>query len=238
MRGHPEAKRFETRHGMLSLVPQDGIVAEIGVFEGSFSREIFHVCRPRELVLIDIWAPGSMVSADVDGHNRRVCEGAELEKATRKRMEGLTGVRIIKSPSSVLETFPSRYFDMIYIDADHSYEGVMSDLANSARVVKDGGWIMGHDYDHNPAKNTKEYPFGVQRAVDEFCQMHGQAIEAFGMDGCVSFAIRFRPGGMFRPLRVCTVSRLLRMKRFLARCTPQAFVRRTRRMLGLPPRRT
>ena len=237
MPGHPEAKRFETRREMLSLVPQRGVVAEIGVFEGQFSKDIFDVCRPRELVLIDIWAPGPMVSADVDGHNRRVYDGADLEKTTRARMESLDGVRIVKSPSSVLETFPEGSFDMIYIDADHSYEGVMVDLANAAKVIKDGGLIMGHDYDHNPAKNTKEYPFGVRRAVDEFCQMHGQAIEAVGMDGCVSYAIRYRKGGSFRPLRVRTVTRLLRAKRFLARCTPQGFVRLVRRKLGLPPNR-
>ena len=237
MPGHSQAKRFDTRHDMLSLVPHHGVVAEIGVFEGQFSKEIADVCLPRELVLIDIWAPGPMVSADVDGHNRRVYDGVDLEKTTRARMESLEGVRIVKSPSSVLGTFPEGYFDMIYIDADHSYEGVMVDLANAAKVIKDGGLIMGHDYDHNPAKNTKEYPFGVRRAVDEFCQMHGQAIEAVGMDGCVSYAIRYRKGGSFRPLRVRTVTRLLRAKRFLARCTPQGFVRLVRRKLGLPPNR-
>lgn len=237
MPGHPEAKRFETRREMLSLVPQRGVVAEIGVFEGQFSKDIFDVCRPRELVLIDIWAPGPMVSADVDGHNRRVYDGADLEKTTRARMESLEGVRIVKSPSSVLETFPEGSFDMIYIDADHSYEGVMVDLANAAKVIKDGGLIMGHDYDHNPAKNTKEYPFGVRRAVDEFCQMHGQAIEAVGMDGCVSFAIRYSKGTALRPLRVRCVAGLLKAQATLRRCTPGAFARRARRLLGLPARR-
>lgn len=237
MPGHSDAKQFETRHEMLSLVPQRCVVAEIGVFEGQFAKDIFDVCQPRELVLIDIWAPGPMVSADVDGHNRRVCDGAELEKSTRERMGALGGVRMIKSPSSVLGTFPAKYFDMVYIDGDHSYEGVMLDLVNAARAIKDGGWIMGHDYDHNPAKNTKEYPFGVRRAVDEFCQMHGQSIEAFGMDGCVSFAIRYSKGTALRPLRVRCVAGLLKAQAVLRRCTPGAFARRARRLLGLPARR-
>jgi hypothetical protein len=126
---------------------------------------------------------------------------------------------------------------MIYIDADHSYEGVMVDLANAAKVIKDGGLIMGHDYDHNPAKNTKEYPFGVRRAVDEFCQMHGQAIEAVGMDGCVSFAIRYSKGTALRPLRVRCVASLLKAQATLRRCTPGAFARRARRLFGLPAHR-
>jgi hypothetical protein len=165
---------------MLSLVPHHGVLAEIGVFEGQFSKEIYDVCLPRELVLIDIWAPGPMVSGDVDGNNKKTFDGEQLERTARGRMEGLGGVRMIKSPSTVLGTFLPNYFDMIYIDGDHSYEGVMSDLVCAARVIKDGGWIMGHDYDYNLAKTSSKYDFGVRRAVDEFCQMHGQAIEAVG----------------------------------------------------------
>lgn len=237
MSGRLSGKQFETRHDMLSLVPHHGVVAEIGVFEGQFSKAIFDVCQPKELVLIDIWALGPMTSGDVDGNNKKIYDGEELERTARDRMGALGGVRMIKSPSSVLATFPAKYFDMIYIDGDHSYEGVMLDLVNSARAIKDGGWIMGHDYDYNLAKTPNKFDFGVRRAVDEFCQMHGQKIEAFGLDGCVSFAIRFKHGGVFRPLRVESVKGLLRTKRFLARCTPQAFVRRTRKMLGLPAHR-
>jgi hypothetical protein len=232
MSGLLKAKRFETRHDMLSLVSHHGVAAEIGVFEGQFSKEIFDVCRPKELVLIDIWAPGPMTSGDVDGNNKRIYEGAKLEETARQRMEGLGGVRMIKSPSSVLETFPPKYFDMIYIDGDHSYEGVMLDLVNSARAIKDGGWIMGHDYDYNLAKTPNKFDFGVRRAVDEFCQMHGQAIEAVGMDGCVSFAIRYSKGTALRPLRVRCVAGLLKAQAMLRRCTPGAFARRARRLLG------
>ena len=233
----PQAKQFDTRSDMLSLVPHHGVLAEIGVFEGQFSKEIYDVCLPRELVLIDIWAPGPMVSGDVDGNNKKTFDGEQLERTARGRMEGLGGVRMIKSPSTVLGTFLPNYFDMIYIDGDHSYEGVMSDLVCAARVIKDGGWIMGHDYDYNLAKTESKYDFGVRRAVDEFCQMHGQAIEAVGLDGCVSFAIRYSKGTALRPLRVRCVAGLLKAQAVLRRCTPGAFARRARRLLGLPARR-
>ena len=220
----PQAKQFDTRSDMLSLVPHHGVLAEIGVFEGQFSKGIYDVCLPRELVLID-------------GNNKKTFDGEQLERTARGRMEGLGGVRMIKSPSTVLGTFLPNYFDMIYIDGDHSYEGVMSDLVCAARVIKDGGWIMGHDYDYNLAKTESKYDFGVRRAVDEFCQMHGQAIEAVGLDGCVSFAIRYSKGTALRPLRVRCVAGLLKAQAVLRRCTPGAFARRARRLLGLPARR-
>ncbi|MGM2776519.1 class I SAM-dependent methyltransferase, partial [Bacillus cereus group sp. Bce015] len=33
-----------------------------------------------------------------------------------------------------------------YIDGDHSYQGVMSDILNAKKVIKENGIIAGHDY--------------------------------------------------------------------------------------------
>jgi hypothetical protein len=49
--------------------------------------------------------------------------------------------------------------DIVYIDADHSYEQVFADINMALRLVKDDGIICGHDYDHT-------HP-GVMQAVDE-----------------------------------------------------------------------
>lgn len=35
--------------------------------------------------------------------------------------------------------------DFVFIDADHSYDGVKADIANWASKVRPGGWILGHD---------------------------------------------------------------------------------------------
>jgi cephalosporin hydroxylase len=51
--------------------------------------------------------------------------------------------------------------DFVFIDADHSYEGVISDIKAWFPKVKVGGHIAGHDY------NEIDWP-GVVKAVDEF----------------------------------------------------------------------
>ena len=79
---------------------------------------------------------------------------------------------------------------MIYIDADHSYNGVLHDLKLSYEKIKDGGFIMGHDYEQNMSKTKNVYNFGVKRAVDEFCLNYNQKIIYKAIDGCVSFAIK------------------------------------------------
>lgn len=54
--------------------------------------------------------------------------------------------------------FQDKTFDLVYIDGDHTYEGVMKDLAAWYPKVKKGGIICGDDIG---------WP-GVKKAVDEF----------------------------------------------------------------------
>jgi hypothetical protein len=90
----------------------------------------------------------------------------------------------------LLPHFAKETFDVIYIDGDHSYQGVKDDLALAKKIVKRGGLICGHDYEMNPAKTANNYNFGVKAAVDEFCIQYGLEILAKGLDGQVSWAIR------------------------------------------------
>jgi hypothetical protein len=50
-----------------------------------------------------------------------------------------------------------RTFDLVFLDADHSYEGVRGDIWAWRQVVKPGGILAGHDLN---------WP-GVRQAVDE-----------------------------------------------------------------------
>lgn len=44
-------------------------------------------------------------------------------------------------------------FDMVYIDAVHIYQPFIDDVHASFRLVKDGGWIAGHDF-YRPDNET------------------------------------------------------------------------------------
>jgi len=43
------------RSALLSELPRNGVVAEIGVAEGDFAAAILEVCAPEKLYLIDQW---------------------------------------------------------------------------------------------------------------------------------------------------------------------------------------
>jgi predicted O-methyltransferase YrrM len=52
--------------------------------------------------------------------------------------------------------------DFVFIDADHSYEGVKADIEAWDPKVREGGYVIGHDYDF-----PKWWGKQVKQAVDE-----------------------------------------------------------------------
>jgi hypothetical protein len=162
------------------------------VFDGGFSERILRLAKPSRLVLIDTWASDFVWSGDVHGQNVRKVDGRELESTVRARFGSHPEIEVRRGTSDVLMQYPPGHFDAIYIDGDHSYGAVRKDLLAAWHAIKDGGWLMGHDYGVNPDKTEARWEFGVKRAVDDFCRDFDQNIDCFGLDGCTSFAVRIR----------------------------------------------
>lgn len=58
-------------------------------------------------------------------------------------------LKIIRGYSpEALDALPDASFDLVYIDAVHTYDGCIIDARASHRLVKAGGWMAGHDYLH------------------------------------------------------------------------------------------
>jgi predicted O-methyltransferase YrrM len=73
-------------------------------------------------------------------------------------------VTLITGDSATIVDGLAPGFDVVFVDGDHTYEGVSRDLRAVARVLAAGGVVLCHDYYH-PANDTGEY--GVRTAVDE-----------------------------------------------------------------------
>ena len=71
-------------------------------------------------------------------------------------------------------SFMPHYFDMILIDADHSYEGVKTDLYNYFSKLKLDGILVLHDY------GCPTWP-GVKKACDDFQSESGVRLELKGL---------------------------------------------------------
>ena len=143
---------IEGRHTMLNLFPKNSVCAEIGVAKGDFSKKMLQITYPSKLHLVDIWG-GKMWPYIEDKFQEEVTSG--------------TVVLHRQTSEEASEVFPERCFDWIYIDANHTYKFIHSDLEKYKSKMKKGGIIAGHDYFITEPK--KKPPFGVVQAVNEFC---------------------------------------------------------------------
>jgi len=70
-------------------------------------------------------------------------------------------LHIVRAASPEVATiFPDEFFDLVFIDAGHSYDAVMADIIAWLPLVKPHGFLTGHDYFHQEP--------GVVDAVNEF----------------------------------------------------------------------
>lgn len=184
-------KIFDNRCDMIKeLGIPNGVIAEIGVFKGDFSRQIIELISPSKFYLLDMFE-GETCSGNADGNNVIYANMNDEHNNLNNTLGKLNSVHLLKGDSSTnLSIFPDNYFDIIYIDGDHSYTGCKRDLEMAFKKIKHDGYIMGHDYEMNMNKGQTYYVFGVRQATDEFCQNYNQKIIAKGMDGCVSYAIK------------------------------------------------
>lgn len=140
-------------------------IGEIGVYEGEYANVISSILPLSEIHLIDLWDPAEndFFYSEFDINQMK---GA-YEKV-RSRFNANPNVKILKGNSKELfNNFKDEYFDWIYIDGDHSYEGVLSDLKNWTPKVKKGGAISGHDFDPDLGWDVS-LKFGVNRAIKDF----------------------------------------------------------------------
>lgn len=177
-------RKILNRDLLLNEFDKNLIVAEIGVFRGEYSKKIYDTIIPKELHLFDIF-DGMHPSGDKDGNNI-VWANLNVEfELLKKWSEIEKNIFLHKGKSdNLLSKFDDGYFDIIYIDGDHSYDGVKKDLEVSWLKIKNNGYITGHDY-------TPTFQ-GVIDAVDEFCYKYNQKISILTEDGCPTFVIKIQ----------------------------------------------
>ena len=156
---------------LLQRMPKNSVCAEIGVWKGNFSNLILNIASPKKLHLIDPWEFQSEFSERMYGGS--VTKSQQdmdlIYKDVKGRFSKFPYVILNKGKSEkVLQEFPDRYFDWVYIDGNHYYDYVLKDLQICFLKVKDGGIIAGDDYTWG-AKDG----FPVKKAVQEFISKNG-----------------------------------------------------------------
>jgi hypothetical protein len=159
------------RYELLKFMP-DGVTAEIGVATGRLSKIIIENNKPKKLYLIDAWK-----NFDIGYYDENMVDDDSHEKRYQSVKEHFAtnqSVILVRDYSTeAAKQFEDEFFDWVYIDADHSYDGCITDLKAYNKKVKQTGYIWGHDW---LAGTYTKKGFDVNRAVKDFVEENGYII--------------------------------------------------------------
>jgi predicted O-methyltransferase YrrM len=132
-------------------------ILEIGVSGGGTAQSILNHCKGiKSYVGIDI--PYEVMPVLPHQKAEQCITPGELVKDKRFKV-------IVLPKGSHDDSFDWKKlgkFDLIFIDGDHSYDGVKADTELAHKLIKKGGMIAWHDY--NPLDNRVA---GVVKYIDE-----------------------------------------------------------------------
>lgn len=176
-------KPFEQRgSAVLKRLPVNAVAAEIGVLRGFMSEYLLRNHPTLKLFMVDSWQTAEhqpehyKATGDVHANHTDPARVATHRREAEGRAKQYPGRAIVMPVLSAdaAQSIEDGSLDLVFIDADHSYEGVKADLAAWVPKVKADGWIGGHDY----CNTDPAYDFsGVDRAVNELASAWGVAVE-------------------------------------------------------------
>lgn len=147
---------------------------EIGCFLGKSTKYLCDKIKSSnkeiDLYVIDLFVAQEIECRSLDLENPidYLKEGTDILDIFKNNLSGYD-INIYKGDSKVLfNKFKDDFFDFIFIDGNHEYEYVKSDLSNFYPKLKSGGIFAGHDYTED---------CGVPIAVNEFAEQNKKNIE-------------------------------------------------------------
>ena len=137
------------RSDIIKRLPKHAVVAEIGTHSGEFAKRILEIAQPREFHIFDL----SFEPFDRSFFDSEILSGRVILH------EGDSSTEMSKLPDAL--------FDWIYIDGDHSFEGVSRDIEQAKRLIRAEGALVFNDYTvYSPLELVQ---YGVMRAVNDLC---------------------------------------------------------------------
>jgi hypothetical protein len=159
--------REEFLYALNAYLPLNCHGVEIGVLNGGFSKQILRIINPKTLVLIDPYeVNGVKYNSGLTTAYSTEQEYLQVLKTFQSEIESGQVIVDRRFSYDAVKGCSDGVFDFVYLDGDHTYEGVKRDLHDWLSKLTKEGIMSGHDY-------IDLADFGIIQAVDEFCKEHG-----------------------------------------------------------------
>ncbi len=173
------------RHNLMSQIPINEIsnIVEVGVCKGENANWLINRFNPKHIGLVDAWKSfikqekpfyfensnerEDVVTNYFGGNVYNQGTFDNLHNIVEKRFKHFgEKVRIMKMTSSeASKKYQDNSLDLIYVDADHSYEAVLDDLFFWGPKLREGGYFVLNDHTIN-ADGSPVY--GTVQATNSF----------------------------------------------------------------------
>ncbi len=141
---------------------------ELGVFWGETTFYLMNKFPDLELYGIDLWEVvnwGDKADAGYRTYEQFPLE--EYYEDVKKKAVEYQNLKIMKyDTTKAAELFADKYFDFVFIDADHTYEGVKRDI--EAWIPKVSKFVVGHDIHMDGVRRAVIEKFGTYTELDNF----------------------------------------------------------------------
>ncbi|MDP2598879.1 MAG: class I SAM-dependent methyltransferase [Candidatus Liptonbacteria bacterium] len=134
-------------------------ILEVGSWAGQSAVMLASLCKKYKsgkVFCIDTWEGAGNIAA-----YKKRAQGEKIMKLFLRNVRasgaGQYIVPMRGRSDSFYDVLKSESFDAIYIDGDHSYDGVVSDIKGLRDKVKKGGMLCGDDYDCEPGEIDAKY---------------------------------------------------------------------------------
>jgi predicted O-methyltransferase YrrM len=176
------AKLFASRADLIrSLAPDMSgkAIAEVGVAFGDFSEVLLRELNPAHFVAFDLF--NIHVWPSIWGKKPSDTFGGKTHPEFYRERFSSHNITLEPGMSwETLPTYPDGFFDLIYVDADHEYQGVHRDAEIAARKIKLDGILVFNDYimyDH-----AADIAYGVVQAVNELVVAQDFRVIGFALE--------------------------------------------------------
>lgn len=139
---------------------------EIGIFCGGHAKRILESTNVETLIGIDpyeCYTPGMPRMETQEDYN--IMHDIVMERL----QSNMRYIHIRMTSDEAFERIKNNKYDFIFIDGLHTYDQLKKDLANYSTLIKKGGIISCHDYNH-------PYFPRLTNAIDEFAKEHNTKV--------------------------------------------------------------
>lgn len=147
--------------------------AEIGVFDGQYSKMLCDNIPGLKLYAIDPWEVyDDLPELKIDKPSVRVNyidKIAESYEQAKNLLQDHSCKLIKKLSLDAVKDFTKNSLDFVYLDGNHSFDYIMQDIIEWSKIVRPGGIVSGHDY---TTRGYKEIGCQVRTAVNTYTSIH------------------------------------------------------------------